>query len=56
MIDFFIDPADTQKILLSSHAAMEVEKIYWFVNDKLYASCRPDERGLDHCVLVVHFS
>ncbi|MEO8148673.1 MAG: penicillin-binding protein 1C [Bacteroidia bacterium] len=43
-MDFFIDQADTQKILLSCHAAMEVEKIYWFVNDKLYASCKPDER------------
>jgi len=43
-MNFYIDAADTQKILLSCHAAMEVEKVYWFVNDQWYASCKPEER------------
>jgi penicillin-binding protein 1C len=43
-MELYIDPVDTQKVLLTCHAAMEVEKVFWFINDKLFSSCKPDER------------
>lgn len=43
-MELFIDPVDTQKILLSCHTALEVEKVYWFINDKLFSSCAPEQR------------
>lgn len=43
-MEFFIIPADSQQMLLSCHAAMEVQKVYWFINDKLFKSCNPADR------------
>ncbi len=43
-MDFYINPADTSKILLTCNAALEAEKIYWFINDQFLLSCKPDAR------------
>ena len=43
-VEYFIDRADTTQILLSCNAANNVDKVYWYINDKFYKKARPVQK------------
>ena len=42
--EYYIDTDEEMQVLLSCHAANDVEKIFWYINDKFYKSVAPNER------------
>lgn len=42
--EYYVDTEDEMQILLSCHAANDVEKIFWYINDKFYKAVNPAER------------
>jgi penicillin-binding protein 1C len=34
--EYFVDVSDSMEIMLSCHTANDVEKVYWYINDKFY--------------------
>ncbi len=43
-VAYFIDRADTTQILLTCNAANNVDKVYWYINDKFYKSGEPIQK------------
>ncbi|OQX99780.1 MAG: penicillin-binding protein 1C [Bacteroidetes bacterium 4572_117] len=43
-VEYFIDRADTTEILLSCNAANDVDKVYWYINDKFYKLAEPIQK------------
>ncbi|MEN8121019.1 MAG: penicillin-binding protein 1C [Bacteroidota bacterium] len=43
-VEYFIDRADTTQILLSCNAANNVDKVYWYINDKFYKKSIPAQK------------
>jgi len=43
-VEYFIDRADTTQILLTCNAANNVDKVYWYINDKFYKSVKPVQK------------
>jgi penicillin-binding protein 1C len=41
---YFIEKGETQKIALQCVVSGEVEKVYWYLDDKLIGSCLPSEK------------
>ena len=41
--DYFIDKIDTMEIMLGCNAANDVQQVYWYINNKFYKSCKPNE-------------
>ena len=42
--EYYVDTEDEMQILLSCHAANDVEKIFWYINDKFYKAVNPTEK------------
>ncbi|NOQ26625.1 MAG: penicillin-binding protein 1C [Bacteroidales bacterium] len=42
--EYYVDIEDEMQIMLSSHAANDVEKIYWYINNKFYKAVNPGEK------------
>jgi len=42
--EYYVDVDEEMQVLLSCHAANDVEKIFWYVNDKFYKAVEPSER------------
>lgn len=42
--EYYVDTKDEMQILLSCHAANDVEKIFWYINDKFYKAVDPAEK------------
>ncbi len=40
-VEYFIDKADTTQILLTCNSANNVDKVYWYINDKFYKTAKP---------------
>lgn len=43
-VEYFIDKNDTTQILLSCNAAIDVNKVYWYINDKFYKSGKATDK------------
>lgn len=43
-IEYYIDKIDSTEILLQCNAALDVEKVYWYINDKFYKSVEAKKR------------
>lgn len=43
-LEYFIDQTDTTEIMLACHTAGDVEKVFWYVNDKFFQSAKPTEK------------
>ncbi|MBU0765898.1 MAG: penicillin-binding protein 1C [Bacteroidetes bacterium] len=37
--EYFVDRQDSMQIMLSCNAALDSDTVYWYVNDRFYASC-----------------
>ncbi len=37
-VEYFVDKNDTTQMLLTCNAAIDVNKVYWYINDKFYKS------------------
>jgi penicillin-binding protein 1C len=42
--DYFVNLKDSMEILLSCQAANDVEKVYWYINKKIYKTALAGER------------
>jgi penicillin-binding protein 1C len=40
-VEYYIDKNDTTSIMFSCNAASDVDKVFWYVNDKFFKSCTP---------------
>jgi penicillin-binding protein 1C len=43
-VEYYIDKTDTTEIMLSCNAAIDVDKVFWYINDKLYKSALPTQK------------
>jgi penicillin-binding protein 1C len=43
-LEYLIDKADTQQIMLQAIAANDVDKVYWYVNDRFIMPSAPNEK------------
>jgi penicillin-binding protein 1C len=44
LVDYFVDKNDTTEILLTCNAANDVDKVFWYINDKFYQSAGPTQK------------
>jgi penicillin-binding protein 1C len=44
LVEYFVDKTDTTEIMLTCNAAIDVDKVFWYVNDKLYKSVAPSQK------------
>jgi len=43
-VEYYIDRTDTTEIMLSCNAANNVDKVFWYINDKFIKSCEPTQK------------
>jgi penicillin-binding protein 1C len=43
-VEYYVDRADTTEIMLSCNAANDVDKVFWYINDKFIKSCDPTQK------------
>jgi penicillin-binding protein 1C len=43
-VEYYIDKKDTTEIMLACNAAIDVDKVFWYINDKLYKSALPTQQ------------
>lgn len=43
-LEYLIDRADNQQIMLQCNVSNDVEKIYWYVNDSYFGEAKPNDR------------
>jgi penicillin-binding protein 1C len=43
-VEYFVDKADTTEIMLSCNAGIDVDKVFWYINDKLFKSAKPSQK------------
>jgi penicillin-binding protein 1C len=44
LVEYFVDKTDTTEIMLTCNAAIDVDKVFWYINDKLYKSVPPSQK------------
>ncbi len=43
-VEYFVDKNDTTQMLLTCNAAIDVNKVYWYINDKFYKSGKATDK------------
>jgi penicillin-binding protein 1C len=43
-VEYFVDKSDTTEIMLSCNAANDVDRVFWYINDKFYKSASPVQK------------
>ena len=43
-VEYFVDKNDTTQIMLTCNAAIDVNKVYWYINDKFYKSAKATDK------------
>jgi len=43
-VEYFVDKTDTTEIMLSCNAAIDVDKVFWYINDKLLKQALPTQK------------
>jgi penicillin-binding protein 1C len=42
-VEYYVDKTDTTELMLSCNVANDVDKVYWYINDKFYKSVSPTQ-------------
>ena len=43
-VEYYVDRADTTEIMLACNTANDVDKVFWYINDKFFKSCDPIQK------------
>jgi penicillin-binding protein 1C len=44
-VEYFVDKSDSTEIMLSCNAAIDVDKVFWYINDKFFTSTSPSQKA-----------